>query len=91
MPDAFNDPAMSRARTRTDPSDTVEMRFDVSSELANRIDAMLMVDGHKSRQEYLVPLIEKAINSELHRATVLLRCAGINPFDSAGDGKESGK
>lgn len=89
MPDAFNDPAMSRPPTKTEPSDTVEMRFDVTRELANRIDAMIMVDNLKSRQEYLVTLIEKAIDAELHRAIVLLRCAGINPFDSTDTGKAS--
>ena len=68
-------------------ADKIELRVDISPELAGRIDAMLMVDGLKSRADYVVPILERAINVELHRATVLLRCAGINPLASTGDGK----
>lgn len=46
-----------------------------------------MVDGHKARADWVVPTLEKAISHELHRATVLLRCAGINPLDSTTGGK----
>ena len=41
------------------------------------------------RADYVVPIIEKAVNYELHRATVLLRCAGINPLASGDAGKGS--
>ena len=68
-------------------SDKVELRVDISAELASRIDAMLMVDGLKSRADYVVPILEKALSYELHRATVLLRCAGINPLASGATGK----
>lgn len=68
-------------------ADKVELRVDIPAELARRIDAMLMVDGHKARADYVVPLIERAVNAELHRATVLLRCAGINPLASSDAGK----
>lgn len=68
-------------------ADKTELRVDITPELASRIDAMLMVDGLKSRGEYVVPIIEKALNYELHRATVLLRCAGINPLASGATGK----
>ena len=67
--------------------DKVELRVDITHELASRIDAMLMVDGLKSRADYVVPILEKALNYELHRATVLLRCAGINPLASGDSGK----
>jgi len=68
-------------------TDKVELRVDISAELASRIDAMLMVDGLKSRADYVVPILEKALSYEPHRATVLLRCAGINPLASAATGK----
>ena len=68
-------------------TDKIELRVDITPELASRIDAMLMVDGLKSRADYVVPTLEKALNYELHRATVLLRCAGINPLASADSGK----
>lgn len=67
--------------------DKVELRIDISAELASHIDAMLMVDNLKSRADYVVPILEKAISKELHRATVLLRCAGINPLASGPSGK----
>ena len=68
-------------------TDKVKLRVDITHELASRIDAMLMVDGLKSRADYVVPILEKALNYELHRATVLLRCAGINPMASGASGK----
>jgi metal-responsive CopG/Arc/MetJ family transcriptional regulator len=67
--------------------DKVELRIDISAELARNIDAMMMVDNLKSRGEFVVPIIERAIRIELHRATVLLRCAGINPLASSPSGK----
>lgn len=68
-------------------TDKVELRVDITHELDRRIDAMLMVDGLKSRADYVAPILEKALNYELHRATVLLRCAGINPLASGDAGK----
>ena len=34
----------------------------------------------QSRAEFLVPVIQAAVEKEIHRATVLLRCARINPL-----------
>lgn len=65
----------------------VELRFDIPVALAGKIDALMMVDRHKSRADYLVPVLERAVHAEIHRATVLLRCAGINPLESGVDGK----
>jgi hypothetical protein len=65
----------------------IELRFDVPASLATKIDALLMVDKHKSRADYLLPVLERAVEAEFHRATLLLRCAQINPLATAADGK----
>jgi len=67
--------------------DTVELRIDISRELANRIDALMMVDKLKSRADYVVPVLIESTDAAIHRVTVLLRCAGINPLDSSDNGK----
>ena len=67
--------------------DTVELRIDISRELAHRIDALMMVDKLKSRADYVVPVLLEATDAAFHRATVLLRCAGINPLQSTDSGK----
>lgn len=61
-------------------ADEVEMRFFVSHELAGHIDAVLQANQLQSRAEFLVPVIQAAVEKEIHRATVLLRCARINPL-----------
>jgi hypothetical protein len=60
----------------------VEMRFFVSHELASHIDAVLQANQLQSRADFLVPVIQKAVEQEIHRATVLLRIARINPLAS---------
>lgn len=65
----------------------IELRFDVPASLATKIDALMMVDKHKSRADYLLPVLERAVDAEFHRATLLLRCAQINPLAPAVDGK----
>lgn len=65
----------------------IELRFDIPASLATKIDALAMVDKHKSRADYLVPVLERAVDAEIHRATVLLRCAGINPLGPVDGGK----
>jgi hypothetical protein len=71
----------------TQQHDTVELRIDISRELAARIDALMMVDGLRSRADYVVPVLLRETDSAFHRATVLLRCAGINPLTSTEAGK----
>lgn len=76
------------AFSRTPKSDgTVELRVDIPVELARRIDALLMVNKLKARADYVVPELTMAVDKEFHRATVLLRCAGINPLVSTGGGR----
>lgn len=79
--------AFSRTSSKTSASDTVELRVDIPVELARRIDALLMVNRLKSRADYVVPELTRAVEEEFHRATVLLRCAGINPLISSMSGK----
>lgn len=62
------------------PNGFTELRVDIPDELAKRIDALMMVNRLKSRAEYVVPELTRAVEEEFHRATVLLRCAGINPL-----------
>lgn len=68
---------------------TVELRVDIPAELARRIDALMMVNRLKARADWVVPELTKAVDEEFHRATVLLRCAGINPLVSTGNGAMS--
>lgn len=69
------------------PHGYTELRVDIPDDLARRIDALMMVNRLKSRAEYVVPELTKAVEEEFHRATVLLRCAGINPLVSIESGK----
>lgn len=69
------------------PHGFIELRVDIPEELARRIDALMMVNRLKSRAEYVVPELTRAVEEEFHRATVLLRCAGINPLASPDHGK----
>ena len=62
------------------PHGFIELRVDIPEDLARRIDALMMVNRLKSRAEYVVPELTRAVEEEFHRATVLLRCAGINPL-----------
>ena len=68
------------------PHGFIELRVDIPEELARRIDALMMVNHLKSRAEYVVPELTRAVEEEFHRATVLLRCAGINPLVSTDRG-----
>lgn len=62
------------------PQGFTELRVDIPDDLARRIDALMMVNHLRSRAEYVVPELTRAVDEEFHRATVLLRCAGINPL-----------
>ena len=62
------------------PHGFIELRVDIPEDLARRIDALMMVNRLKSRAEYVVPELTRAVEEEFHRATVLLRCAGITPL-----------
>lgn len=69
------------------PDGYTELRVDIPDELARRIDALMLVDKLKSRADFVVPELTKVTDAAFHRATILLRCAGINPLASAGSGK----
>ena len=73
-----------------EPRDT-EIRFMVTRQLAQRIDALVQSDCHQGRAELLTPLIEAMVEKRVHAAIVLLRMAGINPADAqtgnGGDGE----
>lgn len=64
-----------------------ELRVDIPNELASRIDALMLANKLKSRADYVVPVLTHAVESEFHKATVLLRCARINPLASEPSGK----
>ena len=69
------------------PHGFTELRVDIPDELAKRIDALMMVNSLKARADYVVPELTRAVDKEFHKATVLLRCAGINPLVSIESGK----
>lgn len=58
----------------------VEIRFLATRTLAQRIDALIQVDGLAGRAELLAPCIEAMVEKRIHAATLLLRMAGINPL-----------
>ncbi len=64
-----------------------ELRVDIPEELAQRIDALMMVGKLKSRADYVVPILTAAVDAELHKAILLLRMARINPLDSTSVGQ----
>jgi metal-responsive CopG/Arc/MetJ family transcriptional regulator len=64
-----------------------ELRFDIPAQLAQRIDALMQVEGLDARHELLVPMLEKCVDAEFDRAIRLLRMARINPLESSSDGK----
>lgn len=70
----------------THTNDMVELRIDITRDLANKIDALMMVDKLKSRADYVVPVLTESTNAAIHRAIVLLRCANINPLLSTAGG-----
>ena len=57
-----------------------ELRIDIPLELAQLLDAVVLSKGLKKRADYCVPVLRAAIDAEVHAATVLLRCARINPL-----------
>jgi len=60
----------------------VELRFLVPRKLAETIDALLQVDGHQARADWVIPVLQAECDRRVHAATVLLRVCGINPLAS---------
>lgn len=70
------------------PSD-VELRGQVPRRLMELIDALQQADGHSSRMEWVIPVLEREVNARVHGATLLLRIAGINPLAREPSGKDA--
>lgn len=62
------------------PDGYTELRIYIPHPLAVRLDGIKRSQGHKGLDAFCVPVLEAAAEVEIHRATVLLRCAGINPL-----------
>lgn len=58
----------------------VELRINITSELAQRIDAVVMAEGLTCRGDLVIPVLEELTLRKLHAATVLLRVLRINPL-----------
>ena len=58
----------------------VELRFFVPRKLAETVDALMQVDGHQARADWVIPVLQAECDRRVHAATVLLRCVGINPL-----------
>lgn len=78
-------PAFHRPCTRHD-SGTTELRIDIPTDLMAGIDALMLADKHKTRADFLVPILRRELKNEVHRANVLLRCLHINPLDPEATG-----
>lgn len=70
------------------PSD-VELRGQVPRRLMELIDALTQADGHSSRMEWVIPVLQREVDARVHRATLLLRIAGINPLARESSGTDS--
>ena len=57
-----------------------ELRFKVSVDLMQMLDAVRQAKGYESRGDLLIPILEEMVRKEIHAATVLLRIARINPL-----------
>lgn len=75
------------SRTTSKHAGTTELRIDIPTELAQRMDAVLMVNGCKSRGDYVVPELTRLVDAEFHKAIMLLRTARINPLESGATGR----
>lgn len=60
-------------------SKEIDLRFDVTKQLAQRIDALVQASGLKNRGELLTPVIEEFVKKEIHKSILLLRMCEINP------------
>ena len=61
------------------PSD-VELRGQVPRRLMELIDALQQADGHSSRMDWVIPVLQREVDARIHGATLLLRIARINPL-----------
>lgn len=64
------------------PDGYTELRIDIPNEMAQLLDAVVMSKKFSKRADFCLPVLQKEIDRELHAATVLLRCARINPLAS---------
>lgn len=62
------------------PEGYAELRIYIPHVLHVRLDGIKRAQGHKGLDVFCVPALEAAAEVEIHKATVLLRCAGINPL-----------
>ena len=65
------------------PDGYTELRIYIPNALATRLDGIKISKKHKGLDVFCVPALESAVDIEIHAATVLLRCAGINPLARA--------
>jgi hypothetical protein len=71
------------------PDGYTELRVDIPDQLASLLDAVLMAKFGKNgkRADIVVPVLAAMVDKEVHEATVLLRCARINPLAAEPTGK----
>lgn len=71
------------------PDGYTELRVDIPDQLAALLDAILMSKFGKNgkRGDVVIPVLSAMVEKEVHEATVLLRCARINPLSSTDGGK----
>lgn len=62
------------------PDGYSELRIYIPHVLAVRLDGIKRANAHKGLDAFCVPALESAVEVEIHKATVLLGCAGINPL-----------
>lgn len=63
------------------PRDT-ELRGMCPRGLIDLIDAAMIADGMESRMDVVIPILWTELRKRLHAATVLVRAARVNPFES---------
>lgn len=62
----------------TASSDKSELRVMIPLDLMQRLDACMRSKGMESRADWVIPVIDAAIQKEVHAATLLLRMCRVN-------------
>ena len=67
----------------------VELRGNIPKDLLQLLDALMQAGGHSNRMDVVIPVLWEFANRKVHEATLLLRMARVNPFESEPAGEDS--
>lgn len=70
--------------------ETTEVRFHAPTEYVSVIDAVAFATVG-DRSKVMNQLVKEFVEKEVHRSTLILRVARVNPLAKEPDGKDAGK